>query len=45
MLTLSLIKLLPARLTRLIQSIADVIEESHTLRLKMMKTHRLGFDS
>lgn len=45
MLTLLLMKILPKRLAYVVQQTAEAVEEAHALRLKMMRTHRMGFDS
>lgn len=45
MLTLLLIKILPERAAHFVQTFVEAIEEAHALRLKMMRTHRMGFDS
>lgn len=45
MLALLLIKILPERAARFVQTFAEAIEEAHALRKKMMRAHRMGFDS
>lgn len=44
MLTLLLMKVLPKRLARVVKDTVEAVEEAHALRLKMMRTHRMGFD-
>ncbi len=44
MLTMLLLKLLPARAAAIVQKIAETIEEAQELRRQMHRKHRLGFD-
>jgi hypothetical protein len=44
MLTLLLLKVLPARAAAFVQKIAEAIEEAQELRRQMHRKHRMGFD-
>ena len=45
MLTLLLVKFLPARAARFVRDVAEAFEEAHALRQEMHRKFRLGFDS